>query len=213
MAPQSLSPHATGYKPAPDAALSTAPAIVDTPVSSSVKNAAVEHRTAGVKSELHSAKISGAVSSAPKTVAPPALSKSDLKRVQVAMAPDVRSAIGRTSPSPAIAYPPAVQENRKAKLEQKTLAPGGKVKARAFFEKMGGVLFWDPATRMVTVCINDMVLEMRIGSRVARVNGHEMQMRSAPYLASDRTIFEADTFTQACALMDSLRTVGKAEMH
>ncbi len=214
MAPQSLSPRATGYKPAPNAAVSTAPSIMDSPLSSSVRNAAVQHKTTGIKSEkLDSGKASGAVSAAPKTIAPPALSKSQLKRVQVAMAPNVRSAIERTSPSPAIACPPAPPKNAKARLEKKALAAAsGKVKARTFFEDMGGVLFWDPATHTVTVCVNDMVLEMQIGSKIAKVNGHEMQMRSAPYLANDRTIFEADTFTQACALMDGLRTQGVAEV-
>ena len=209
MAPQSLSPRATTHKSAPNAALSTAPTIVDRPVSSAVKNAIVDHKAAGIKSvKLASGKISNAASAPPRTVAPPVLSKSAMKQVRVAMAPDVRGAIGRTTPSPAIACPPALPKNAKAKLEKAVVPASGKVKARSFFEKLGGVLFWDPATHMVTVCINDMVLDMRIGSKIAKVNGHEIQMESAPYLVNDRTVFEASAFTQARALMDSLGRVG-----
>lgn len=213
MASQSLSVRAADQKLAPHTAASAAPAVVDAPIGSGVRNIAVRHQPATIRAaELASGKISSAVSAAP--VAPPALSKSDVKRVQVAMAPDVRSAISRTTPSSAIARPPAVPKKAEAKLEKKFVSlASGKVKARAFFEKMGGVLFWDPATHTVTVCINDMVLELRIGSKVAKVNGHDLQMKTAPYLANDRTIFEADTFTQALALLDSLRTVGKAEIH
>jgi len=215
IAPQSLSARATDHKPAAHEAASTAPAAVNMPVGSGVRNVAVHRQAATVKTtELAFGKISSAVSAAPATIAAPALSKSDLKRVQVAMAPDVRSAISRTATSPAIGRPPAVPKNAEAKLEKKFACPAsGKVKARTFFENMGGVLFWDPATHIVTVCINDMVLELRIGSKIARVNGHDLQMRTAPYLANGRTIFEADTFTQALALLDSLRTVGKAEVH
>lgn len=213
MSSQPISPRITDPRPAPGNAASSAPALYDTPIGSGVKNVPAERQEGNVRStKLAPSRITNAVSAAPASSAP-VLSKSDLKRVQVAMAPDLPSAIERSSPSAAISSPPAQSENVKARLEKKlVVAATGKVKARTFFEKMGGVLFWDPATHTVTVCINNMVLELRIGSKIARVNGHDMQMKTAPYLSNGRTIFEADTFTQALALMDSLRTVGKAEM-
>jgi hypothetical protein len=125
----------------------------------------------------------------------------------------MRSAVQRTDAGPAIACPPAPARTAKARIEKSLWRASGKVKARNFFEQMGGVLFWNPQTHTVTVCVNDMVLEMRIGSRLARVNGHEMEMQSAPYLANNRTVFEASTYTQACNLMESLRTVSKADLH
>jgi hypothetical protein len=213
MAPSSLAPRATAHASNPTTGVASAPVIVDKPVSSSTRNAIVEHKATAVKTaRLASGRASELASAAPNIVRPPALSKAALKRVRVAMAPDVRGAGGQTCPSPAIASPPAVPKSAKAKLEKPVVRTSGRVKARTFFEKMGGVLFWDPRTHTVTVCLRDMVLEMRIGSKLARVNGHKMAMRSAPYLVRGRTIFESGTFSQACALMESLRTVGKAEV-
>jgi len=215
MASQSSATRVTRHASTANGAVSSAPSIVDEPISSSVRNAAVKHLSSGIRTaKLESGKASGAVSAAPVSVAPPVISKATLKQVRVAMAPDVHGALGRTAPAPAIACPPALSKDTRAKLEKKLVVPAkGKVKVRSFFESLGGVLFWDPHTHIVTACVNDMILEMRIGSNIAKVNGHEMQMQSAPYIAGDRTVFEAASFTQACALMNSLRTVGKAEVH
>ena len=213
MTPAPLAPRATGHASSPATGMAAAPIIVDKPVSSSTRNAVVEHKTGVVKSaKLASGKASGLASAAPKIVGPAALSKPALKQVRVAMAPNVRGAGRQACPSPAIASPPAVPKSAKAKLQRPVVPASGKVKARTFFENMGGVLFWDPSTHTVTVCVKDMVLEMRIGSKLARVNGHDMVMGSAPYLVNDRTIFESRTFSKACALMEGLRTVGKAEI-
>ncbi len=211
MAPQSLSPPASARQSAIDAAVCSAPRIVDEPVSSSVEISIVEHETTALKSaKIESGKLSGAVSTAPNTNTQPELSKAISKPIRVAMAPDIRGAIARTTSSPAISCPPAPPRTAKAKLEKAVAPKSGKVQARDFFESLGGVLFWNPETREVMVCVNDMIIEMKIGSKAATVNGHEMQLQSAPYIASNRTVLEAGTFTQACALVNSLRTAGKA---
>ena len=140
-------------------------------------------------------------------------SKSDLKRVQVAMAPNMQSAARRVHTDQAISCPPVIAKPVKARIEKTTVSVSGKVKARDYIQNMGGVLFWDPSTHTVTACVGSMVFEMRIGSKTAKVNGHQFEMAVAPYLVHNRTIFEAGSFRQACALLESLRTVGKAELH
>lgn len=185
--------------------------IVSTPVVSSVRNAPIAHSAASLKlarANPEMARVSGAVP--PRIVSAGTISKSDLKRIRVAMSPDLRSATERVHASPAIACPPFIQRPTKARIEKTTIPASGKVKARHFFEKMGGALFWDPATHTVTACVRNMVLEMTIGSETAKVNGHEFKMISAPQLVNNRTVFDAGTFTQACALMDGLRAVGQA---
>lgn len=140
----------------------------------------------------------------PTIVSEGTLSKSDLKRVQVAMAPDLRSPIEKMQTSPAISCPPSIPRSTKAKIEKTTIPYSGKVKARDFFEKMGGALFWDPSTHTVTACVGSMVLEMRIGSKMAKVNGHEFPMTTAPQIVDNRTVFDAGSFAQACAIVENL---------
>ena len=212
MAPAASSIRSAAGSAVSVSAVADSPSIVDRPVASSVKNVPVEQSAASLKSAEIASGVASAVSAAkPAVASQPTVSKSDLKRVRVAMAPDLRSAAERSCPSPAISCPPSVPKCSKARIE-KTTAPAakGKVKARDFLEKMGAVLFWDPSTHTVTACMDGMVLEIKIGSRIATVNGHEFEMAVAPFLVNDRTVFEAGTLARACALLDGLRTVGKA---
>ena len=214
MAPAPVSLRQAAQKIAPGAAVATAPRVVDDPVSSSVKNMAIKLRVGDLKdSRIAPGTMSVGTAAAPTILAPGTLSKANPKRAVVAMVPDLRSADERFRPSPAIARPPSVEKPTTARIEKTVMPAKGKVKARSFFEKMGGVLFWDPSTHLVTACVGGMALEMRIGSKTARVNGHKMTMESAPYLANNRTIFEVRSYAQACALLDRLSTVGEAAIH
>lgn len=191
----------------------SAPKIVDPPVVSGVLNVPVKQATAIMKTANAPAVMAdAATASAPKILAPAKISKTDLKRVRVAMAPDLRSATEGMHASPAIAVPPAIVKPTKARIEKTTMPAKGKVKARSFFQNMGGVLFWDPSTHTVTACVGNMVMEMKIGSKSAKVNGHEFEMATAPFLANNRTVFDAGSFAQACALVNSLKTVSQAEV-
>lgn len=188
-------------------AVAAAPNIIDQPVSSSVKNLPVTQNDEVKSAMLPKGSASAASADVPK------ISKSDLKQVRVAMAPDFRTAANEVGGTPAVKNPPAPVKALKARIEKTTMPAKGKVKARSFFDDMGGVLFWDPSTHTVTACVKGMVIEMQIGSKAATVNGHEFTMDSAPYIVNGRTFFEARTYTQACSLLESLQTVGKAEVH
>jgi len=214
MAPAPVSLRQAVQKVAPGGAVATAPRVVDEPVSSSMKYMAVKLRVGDLKDiKVAPGTMSAGTAAAPGILDPGTLSKANPKRVVVAMVPDLRSVAEKLRPSPAIARPPSVEKPTTARIEKTVMPASGNVKARSFFEKMGGVLFWDPSTHMVTACVSGMVLEMRIGSKAAKVNGHEMMMESAPYLVNNRTIFETRSFAQACALLDRLNTVGKAAIH
>lgn len=198
----------------PGAAVATAPVVVDKPETSAVRNVAVKPALDLLKdAETATAAISAPMSAPPVVVGPATLSKTTLKRVQVALAPGLRSAEGGLRTSPAIASPPRAPRQAYARIEKTTMPASGKVKARAFFEQMGGALFWDASTHTVTACVGSIVFEMQIGSKIAKVNGHEMVMESAPSLVGDRTVFEAKTFAQACAFAQKLGTVSKAVLN
>lgn len=198
----------------PSAAVAAVPRIVAEPVNSSVKNVPVDHSAAVKTTKIARASVSGAAAVAPRALAPPTpkISKSALKRVQVALGPDFRTAADGVGGMSAISSPQVVVKPAKARIEKTTMPASGKVKARSFFQEMGGVLFWDPSTHTVTACVGGMVIEMQIGNKVARVNGREFTMDTAPYIQNGRTIFEAGSYTQACGLLESATTIANAQV-
>lgn len=181
-------------------AASEAPAVLVTPVQSSTGKMIPQSQSGDLKNvETSPATLSEPTSAAPIIVDQPSLSKNTLKRVQVAMASNLYAASADARTSPAIACQPVSPKQAPARIEKYKAVVSGKVKARTFFESMGGVLFWDSANRTVTAYVGEIVFEMRIGSKVAKVNGREVMMESAPYLVADRTVFEAGNYAQACA--------------
>ncbi len=216
LASQLPAPHAIKHHPAASDSAAAAPEIVGKPFSSSARNVPIGQRMAVRAADIAKASASDAIAAAPNLVTPPAppkVTKSMLKQVRVAMAPDFRTAAKGVQGNSAVSKPEITSKPAIAARLEKAVAPAkGKVKARSFFEDLGGVLFWDQHTRTVTACVKGMVIEMQIGSRKAKVNGHSFTMDSAPYVVNGRTFMEARTFEQACSLLDSLRTIGKAEI-
>jgi len=195
---------------------SASPTIVDQPKNSSVKNLPISHSAAVKTATIAGGSVSKPVAAVPKAAAPsvaPKITKSTLNKVRVAMAPDFRTAADGVHGRSAFSRPPVTIKPAKAKLEKTTVPAKGKVKVRSFFHDMGGILFWDPSTHTVTACVSGMMIEMQIGSKLAKVNGHQFAMETAPYILDGRTFFEARTYTQACNLLESLQTVGKAEIN
>lgn len=129
-----------------------------------------------------------------------------LQKVQSAMLTDAD--LRASTRAKVNSLPPAFRKEVKARIEKSTIPSSGKVRARTLFEKMGGVLLWDPSTHEVTVFVENMKIEMEIGSKVARVNGTEMLMDVAPYIADGRTIIDASLYHQACALVAHAKMMG-----
>lgn len=204
--------HKISHATAPTPAVAAAPRMMAAPTASPLKNVPISHSAAVKAAKIAGAAPAAAHAVAPKIVAAPRISKATLKRVQVAMAPDIRSANEQLVPKPAISLPPAPPKQAKARLEKAVVPASGKVKARNFFQDMGGILFWDPTTHTVTACVGHMTIEMRIGHKMAKVNGHEFAMDLAPYVVNGRTFFEASSFSQACNLLESLQKMSKAEI-
>jgi hypothetical protein len=87
-----------------------------------------------------------------------------------------------------------VTKDTNAKLEKRLMVASGKVRLRYLVQDMGGILFWDSQSRMVTACLPGMKLEMEIGSRLLKVNGIEMGVDNAPEVLNGRTVIDADIY-------------------
>lgn len=146
--------------------------------------------------------------------AAPEMKSDDIKQTltpaaptKIALAPTVKD----TDPKANATYStlPLTQKSTKAKLEKNKTIAKGKVKARDFFEAMGGILFWDNITKTATVIAKDMQIDFKIGSKTAYVNGEKMVLSSTPYIVNGRTIIDASAYDMACALIASSNKVAK----
>lgn len=131
--------------------------------------------------------------------------------VRVAMLPDLRGVSPDSSAQSWIANPPVDEADSNAKIEKRTVPASGKIKARDLFTSLGGLLFWDPETHTVTAYMSDMVVEMRIGSSLVKVNGKEMKVDTAPIVIDGRTIIDVSLLHQARTLIKAGADQAKAE--
>ncbi len=127
--------------------------------------------------------------------------------VKVAMAPTVKD----NTPKGQASYStlPLTQKSTKAIIKKTKAVTSKKIRARGFFEDMGGVLLWDNDTKTVTVITDSMKMEMVIGSATAKVNGKEMRLSSAPYIVNGRTVIDSDTYDLALAFMSAQKLASK----
>lgn len=133
------------------------------------------------------------------------------KTVKVAMLPKPDNKEDSGKSSKVTSSQPAIKKDKSAKLEKSALPASGKLKLRDLFESLDGVLFWDSETRKVMAYAGDMVLELQIGNKAAKVNGKTIRMESAPTIVEGRTIIDASVYHQACAMLDSGSDVASAK--
>lgn len=62
------------------------------------------------------------------------------------------------------------------------------VPMRKIFESLGAEVAWDGDTKTVTAKSGDQTIKLTIGSKIASVNGSEIQLDAAPFIQSDRTL-------------------------
>lgn len=103
----------------------------------------------------------------------------------------------KETPQPAMVGSIPTKRDTKAKLEKRVVPVSGKVKIRDIFDEIGGVLFWDSSTRTVIGYASGMKMELRIGSRLMKVNGRTAKISKAPYIVAGRTIIDAGIYHQA----------------
>lgn len=120
--------------------------------------------------------------------------------VAIALLPTVREREDVSSPVPRLAQPGVLAEDRKAKFEKRVVKSKGAVKLRDLVESLGGVVFWDQVTRTATAYLGNMKIEVRIGSRMVKVNGRIMRTDFVPRILNGRTIIDSELYVQACAL-------------
>lgn len=146
-------------------------------------------------------KISRAVAALPapslEPVAPPASSAAPIeaksprpaKPVQVAMrlSSDTEKPMGLEQRATS-------RRDTTAKLEQRTIPTGGKVKLRDLVEQLGGVLLWDSQNRFVTARLPGLEIQMEIGSQLVKVNGTSVGVDSPPVVVDGRTVIDAQVY-------------------
>lgn len=74
------------------------------------------------------------------------------------------------------------------------LPTSGKAKIRDVVAKNGGIVLWDGKSKTVTSYVNDIKLEMRIGSKVVKVNGKTVTINVIPRIENGRTIIDVTDF-------------------
>jgi len=120
--------------------------------------------------------------------------------VRAAMLPSIRGGMPDATDYGSISLPPPAKKDMRARIEEQTIPTSGCVKLRDVFDRLGGVLFWDPSTHTVTGYLKNMVLEMQIGSSVIRVNGREIKTGTSPIVVNGRTIIDVGIIHHACEL-------------
>lgn len=109
------------------------------------------------------------------------------------------------APKQAIKQLPPAKLEHDAKLEKKLIPASGKVKIRDVVDKLGGIVFWDQENKTVTAYAGDMQMVLTVGSKIARVNGKDMPIDSAPYIVNGRTVINAQVYHQAVAFANNTR--------
>ncbi|MCL5105007.1 MAG: stalk domain-containing protein [Armatimonadetes bacterium] len=133
------------------------------------------------------------------------------KAVRMAAAPYVRDANALAASRTAMVCPPPAPRDMRAKLEKRTIPVSGKVKLRDLFNQLGGILFWDAERHTVTVYGADIEIEFKIGSDIAKVNGKELRISSAPQIVGGRTVVDVRVYHEAVAFAGRHQTVGSAK--
>jgi len=120
--------------------------------------------------------------------------------VRAAMLPSIRGGMPNAKDYESISLPPPAKKDMRARIEEQTIPASGCVKLRDIFDRLGGVLFWDPNTHTVTGYLKNIVLEMQIGSSVIRINGRKIKISTSPVVVNGRTIIDVGIIHHACEL-------------
>lgn len=129
--------------------------------------------------------------------------------VRVALLPTMRSSEKDNSVAPHLSRTGIQLVDRNAKLEKRVFSKKGAIKLRDLVDSLGGVVFWEPATRTAVAYIGSIKLEVIIGKPVVRVNGRLMRTSTVPKIVNGRTIIEAGLYYQACAFAEQLAAAVK----
>lgn len=140
---------------------------------------------------------SPSVPEAPKVGA----SSSDPKRVQVAMLPELRSSKPKAALGGIVITPPAIKKEKEAVVAQKTNTAGIKL-LRDMIAEQGGFICWDNENHSAVAYVNNMCIEITVGSSRVMVNGLPMTIEFAPEVVKGRTIVDARLYQMAVTLVE-----------
>lgn len=175
---------------------STPPSSSDIPVLSSPNNSIP--RVAPSLRSIHQVPITSGNVKEPAPIRK--VAATNPRPVRAAMLPSIRGGMPNATDYGSISLPPPAKKDTRARIEEQTIPASGNVRLRDIFDRLGGILFWDPSTHTVTGYLKNMVLEMQIGSSVVKVNGREIKTDAAPVVVNGRTIIDVGIIHRACAL-------------
>lgn len=115
--------------------------------------------------------------------------------VKIAVKSDKASFDVNTPKETIVAAAPAVKKEVKVakaevKKEVKAVPATGKAKIRDLVNADNGVLLWDNKTKTVTAYVNNVKVELKIGSKKATVDGKTVTINFVPVLKNGRTIID-----------------------
>lgn len=115
--------------------------------------------------------------------------------VKIAVKSDKAAFDVNTPKETIVAGAPAVKKEVKVvkaevKKEVKTAPATGKAKIRDLVNADNGVLLWDNKTKTVTAYVNNVKVELKIGSKKATVDGKAVTINFVPVLKNGRTIID-----------------------
>ena len=193
--------------------ISIAPDAISEPIISSAKDQTIANNI-NKKQVVHSARVVLGKSITPDVVPTmDAASAASPRPVRMAMLPNLEKSRSKSSTSNSTPCPPSIKKDMKARIEKTTALAVGQIKLRDFINKLGGVVVWDAVSRTIVVNTNTMILEIKIGSNVVKVNGNDMVLDSAPYVVDGRTVLDTHTYNQICAQLQNFGLIASAKIN
>ena len=141
-----------------------------------------------------------------------AASAASPRPVRMAMLPNLEKSSSKGSTNNSTPCPPSIRKDSKARIEKTTALATGQIKLRDFINKLGGVVVWDAISRTIVVNTNTMILEVKIGSSIIKVNGNDMVLDSAPYVVDGRTVLDTHTYNQICVQLQNFGLIASAKI-
>ncbi len=92
-------------------------------------------------------------------------------------------------------------------FDQPPITQGGRVLVplRGIFEKMGALVEWNPSTRTVRAARGTTLVELQIGSRIARVDGQAVTLDVPPMVVRGRTLVPLRFISESLGAMVEYR--------
>lgn len=128
-------------------------------------------------------------------------SSAEPKRVQVAMLPELRNSKPRVAMGGIVVTPPAIKKEKESLPAKSSTAASVKL-LRDMIAEQGGFICWDHQNHSTVAYVNNMCIELTIGSNSVMVNGLPMTIEFSPEVINGRTLVDARLYQMALTLVE-----------